>query len=97
VISVEFAVRAATSLPAQILGLRNRGLLREGFGADLVVMDLERVRDMATFEDPHQFAQGIEYVLVNGDFVVDGEGNRTGALSGVVIAREEGRAPPSIR
>ena len=96
VISVEFAVRAGTSLPAQILGLRNRGLVREGFGADLVVMDLERVRDMATFEDPHQFAQGIEYVLVNGDFVVDGEGNPTGSLPGVVIAREEGRAPPSM-
>ena len=95
VISVEFAVRAATSLPAQILGLRNRGLLREGFGADLVVMDLERIRDMATFEDPHQFSQGIEYVLVNGDFVVDGEGNRTGSFSGVVITPEEGRAPPS--
>lgn len=96
VISVEFAVRAGTSLPAQILGLRNRGLVREGFGADLVVMDLERVRDMATFEDPHQFAQGIEYVLVNGDFVVDGEGNPTGSLPGVVITREEGRAPPSM-
>ena len=96
VISVEFAVRAGTSLPAQILGLRNRGLLREGFGADVVVMDLERVRDMATFEDPHQFAGGIEYVLVNGDFVVDGEGNPTGSLPGVVIAREEGRAPPSM-
>ena len=97
VISVEFAVRAATSLPAQIIGLRNRGLLREGFGADLVVMNLERIRDMATFEDPHQFSQGIEYVLLNGDFVVDGEGNRTGSLSGVVISPEEGRAPPSVR
>jgi N-acyl-D-amino-acid deacylase len=96
VISVEFAVRAGTSLPAQILGLRNRGLLREGFGADVVVMDLERVRDMSTFEEPHRFAQGIEYVLVNGNFVVDGEGKPTGSLPGVVITPKEGRALPSV-
>lgn len=96
VISVDFAVRAGTSLPAQILGLRNRGLLREGFGADVVVMDLERVRDMSTFEEPHRFAQGIEYVLVNGKFVVDGEGKPTGSLAGVVITPKEGRAVPSI-
>ncbi|MDH3224530.1 MAG: amidohydrolase family protein, partial [Gemmatimonadota bacterium] len=88
-ISVEFAVRAQTSLPAQIVGLRNRGLVREGFIADLVVMDLERVRDMADFTDPHQYSQGMEYVLVNGEFVVDGEGNPTGALVGRVITREE--------
>lgn len=96
IISVEAAVRSATSLPAQILGLRSRGLLREGFIADVVVMDLDRVRDMATFEDPHQFAEGIEYVLLKGDFVVDGEGNPTGSLSGVVIVRDEGRTPPRV-
>jgi len=96
VLSVESAVRAGTSLPAQILGLRNRGLVMEGFGADLVVMNLERVRDMSTFENPHQFAQGIDYVLVNGKFVVDGEGKPTGALAGVVITRAQGRVPPSL-
>ena len=97
VISVEFAVRAGTSLPAQILGLRNRGLLREGFGADVAVMDLQRVRDMSTFEEPHRFAQGIEYVLVNGKFVVDGEGHPTGSLAGAVISRKDGLVPPSMR
>ena len=96
VISVEFAVRAQTSLPAQIIGLRNRGLVREGFEADVVVIDLDRVRDMADFTNPHQYSQGIEYVLVNGDFVVDGEGNRTGSLSGVVIVPEAGRAVPNV-
>jgi len=95
VISVEFAVRAATSLPAQIIGLRNRGLLREGFVADVVVMDLDRVRDMADFTNPHQYAQGIEYVLVNGNFAVDGEGNLTRLLRGVVITPAAGRAPVS--
>lgn len=93
VISVEFAIRAQTSLPAQIVGLRNRGLLREGYAADVVVMDLERVRDMADFTHPHQFAQGIEYVLENGEFVVDGEAKPTGKLAGVVITPKEGRAP----
>ena len=97
VISVEFAVNAQTSLPAQIIGLRNRGLVREGFGADLVVMDLDRLREMSDFTNPHQYAQGIEYVLVNGRFVVDGEGKPTGLLAGVVITPKEGRAPPSIR
>lgn len=97
VISVEFAVRAGTSLPAQILGLRNRGLLREGYWADIAVVDMDRIRDMSTFEDPHQFSQGVEYVLVNGEFVVEGEGNPTGSLPGVVITKKEGSAPPSLR
>jgi len=94
VISVENAVRAQSSLPAQIIGLRNRGRVEEGFWADLAVMDLERVRDLADFTDPHRYSQGFEYVLVNGTFVVDGEGNVTGTLPGVVITPEDGRAPP---
>ncbi|MBI4540081.1 MAG: amidohydrolase family protein [Gemmatimonadetes bacterium] len=96
VISVEAAVRSMTSLPAQILGLRNRGLLREGFVADVVVMDLERVRDRATFTDPHQYAEGIEYVVVGGKFVVD-NGSPTGALAGRVITPREGRAAPATQ
>ncbi len=96
VISVEFAVRAQTSLPAQIIGLRNRGLVRQGFWADLSVLDLDRLRELSDFTNPHQYAQGIEYVLVNGQFVVDGEGHPTGSLAGVVITRTEGRAPPSM-
>ncbi|MBI4538409.1 MAG: amidohydrolase family protein [Gemmatimonadetes bacterium] len=95
VISVEFAVRSGTSLPAQILGLRNRGLVREGFWADVVVMDLERVRDAASFTDPHRYAEGIEYVLVNGKLVVDGEGNPTGTFPGVVITPKDGRLAAS--
>jgi N-acyl-D-amino-acid deacylase len=71
VISLEDAVRASTSLPAQILGLRDRGMIREGFHADLVVFDLETIEDTATFFEPHQYADGIDFVLVNGEFIVD--------------------------
>jgi N-acyl-D-amino-acid deacylase len=85
VISVEDAVRSMTSLPAQILGLSDRGLIREGLAADLVVFDLDEIQDRATFVEPHQYPEGIEYVLVNGEFVVDG-GALTWKLPGKVIA-----------
>ncbi|HSM61197.1 MAG TPA: amidohydrolase family protein [Longimicrobiales bacterium] len=97
VITVEGAIRAQTSLPAQIIGLRNRGRVQEGFWADVTVMDLERVRDLADFTDPHRLSEGFEHVLVNGQSVVDGEGNVTGALPGVVITPADGRAPPVAR
>jgi len=85
VLSVENAVRSMTSLPAQIMRLRDRGLLREGFAADVVVFDLDRIRDTATFVQPHQYAEGIDYVLVNGVPVVDA-GRLTGRLAGRVLA-----------
>jgi len=86
IISVEHAVRAATSLPAQILGLRDRGMVREGFKADLVVFDLETIKDTATFFEPHQHAEGIDYVLVGGAFVKD-KGKLTWERPGKVITR----------
>lgn len=70
VISLENAVRASTSLPAQILGLRDRGMIREGLAADIVVFDPKTIRDTATFFQPHQYAKGLDYVLVNGTFVL---------------------------
>ncbi|HEX7120083.1 MAG TPA: D-aminoacylase [Longimicrobiales bacterium] len=84
VLSVADAVRSMTSLPAQILGLRDRGLLREGFAADIVVFDLDEIRDLATFFEPHQYPEGIDYVLVGGEFVVD-DGALTWKLPGTVI------------
>lgn len=84
VLSLEDAVRSATWLPATILGLRDRGMVREGFHADIVVFDPERIRDTATFFEPHQYPEGIEHVLVNGQFVVDA-GRLTMALPGKVI------------
>ncbi len=85
-ISLENAVRASTSLPAQIMGLRDRGMIREGLCADLVVFDLNTIKDTATFFEPHQYAEGIEFVMVNGTFVVD-KGELTWKKSGKVLTR----------
>ena len=88
--TVEEAVRTMTSLPAQVLGLRDRGLVREGMWADLVVFDPQEIRDMATALDPHQYAEGIDYVFVNGEAVVEG-GELTWALPGVVVTPRAAR------
>jgi N-acyl-D-amino-acid deacylase len=85
-ISLPFAIRSMTSLPAQILGLKDRGLLRENYWADIVLFDPAKVRDRATYTNPHQYAEGIPYVLVNGELVVDG-GKITGKLPGKVLKR----------
>ena len=74
-----------TSLPAQILGVRDRGLLREGYRADVVVFDPERIVDRATYEQPKQYASGVEHVLVNGVQVVDDGNHRALGLSGQVV------------
>jgi N-acyl-D-amino-acid deacylase len=95
VISVEDAVRSMTSLPAQILGLSDRGLVREGLAADLVVFDLDEIQDRATFVEPHQYPEGIEYVLVNGEFVVDG-GALTWKLPGKVITPSRAAAERAL-
>ncbi len=87
-ISLPSAVRSGTSLPAEIIGLPDRGLLRPGFRADLVVFDYDRLEDRATILEPHRYPEGIEYVLVNGEFTVDG-GRLTGALPGRVLDRNE--------
>jgi len=87
VTTVENAVRSMTSLPALICGLRDRGSIREGFRADLVVFNPQTIRDMATFDDPYRQAAGIEYVVVNGAFVVEA-GKPTGARPGIVINRK---------
>ena len=86
VISLPFAVRSMTGLPARIIGLKDRGLLREGYRADLVIFDLERLRDRATVLEPGLFSEGVDYVMVNGVFTVDG-GEFTEALPGVVVLR----------
>jgi len=85
--SVESAVRSMTSLPALICGLRDRGMVREGFRADLVVFDPATIRDTATFFEPHQYAAGVEFVLVNGTFVVEA-GRLTGKRPGTVLTRK---------
>ncbi|WP_419937315.1 N-acyl-D-amino-acid deacylase family protein [Candidatus Palauibacter sp.] len=84
VLSVESAVRSMTTLPAQLMGLRDRGLIREGLIADIAVLDLDELQDNATFFEPHQYPSGVDYVLVNGAFAVD-DGELTWALPGVVL------------
>ena len=83
------AIRKMTSFPAQRLGLPDRGLLRDGFKADIVVFDPETVKTDATKDDPKQYPVGIEYVIVNGRVVID-RGENTGALPGRALRR--GRA-----
>ncbi len=80
------AVRKMTSFPAQRLGLPDRGLLRDGFKADVVIFNPDTVKTHATREDPKQYPVGIEYVIVNGQVVIDG-GENTGALPGRALRR----------
>jgi dihydroorotase/N-acyl-D-amino-acid deacylase len=71
VLQLEEAIRKMTSLPAQRMNLHDRGLLRPGMAADVVIFDPDRIIDRATFTNPHQYPDGIEYVLVNGSIVVE--------------------------
>jgi len=75
IMSVEQAVRKCTSLPASRLGLTDRGMLREGMRADITVFDRNTIIDTATFEQPHQYPQGIAYVIVNGQVCLEGPTN----------------------
>jgi N-acyl-D-aspartate/D-glutamate deacylase len=80
------AIRKMTSFPAQRLGLPDRGLLRDGFKADVVVFDPRTVKAPATRTQPKQLPIGIEYVVVNGKVVID-QGKHTGMLAGRALRR----------
>jgi N-acyl-D-aspartate/D-glutamate deacylase len=81
---LEDAVRKMTALNASKLGLRDRGLLREGFFADITVFDPQRVIDRSTYENPFEYSEGIDYVIVNGEVVLD-QGKHTGKRPGKVL------------
>lgn len=81
IISIEQAIHAATGLPAETLGLKNRGLVKQGYAADVVVFDPARISDKATYTEPHQYAAGIRCVMVNGTLEV-ADGKFTGTLAG---------------
>ena len=87
ILALEDAIRRMTSHPAQRVGLKDRGILKEGFSADIVVFDPEKIIDKATFDRPAQFPEGIEKVLVNGQVVVD-SAELTKARPGKVLLRE---------
>lgn len=86
VIDLPFAIRSMTGLAADFLGIPDRGYVREGMYADLAVFDLERLRDMATFEEPKLYAEGTVHVLVNGEFALR-DGEATGVLAGRPLLR----------
>jgi len=84
VISLEEAIRKLTSLPATNLKIKKRGMLMPGYYADLAIFDPITIQDHATFENPHQYSTGMEYVLVNGTLVLE-NGEHTGAKPGKVV------------
>lgn len=84
IMPLEFAIHKMTGLPASNVGLKQRGLLREGYFADITIFDPKTVIDRATFEQPNQYPVGINYVIVNGRIEVD-NGQRTPALAGRVL------------
>ena len=83
-ITLEEAIRRMTSLAAQKFQLKDRGLLKEGYAADIVIFNENEVNDKATFEQPHQFSAGFKYVLVNGKLVIE-EGKHNGTKSGIPL------------
>jgi N-acyl-D-aspartate/D-glutamate deacylase len=83
-LSLELAIHKMTGLPASNVGLKQRGLLREGYFADITIFDPETVIDRATFAEPNQYPVGINFVIVNGQIEVD-HGQRTPVLAGRVL------------
>ncbi|HEV8286948.1 MAG TPA: D-aminoacylase [Chitinophagaceae bacterium] len=84
VISLEEAIRRMTSLPAQKFQLHDRGLLAEGYAADIVVFDESQVQDVSTYDRPHAYSQGFKYVIVNGVLTVENE-KHLGARAGMAL------------
>lgn len=85
-LSLPEAIRKMTSFPAQRLGISDRGLLRDGLFADVTVFDPKRIRSRATYDQPRQLSEGVEYVLVNGQLAIE-HGQHTGALPGRALRR----------
>lgn len=84
VISLEEAIRKLTHLPAENLKIQKRGLLKEGYYADIVIFDPDKIQDHATFENPHQYATGVRHVFINGQQVLR-DGEHTGAMPGRIV------------
>tara|TARA_B100000676_G_scaffold86063_1_gene86111 strand:+ start:4888 stop:6657 length:1770 start_codon:yes stop_codon:yes gene_type:complete len=82
--TLPFAIRSMTGLPASVVGLKDRGYLKENYAADITIINFQNIRDKATILKPDMLSEGIEYVIVNGEFTVD-QGELTGNLPGVII------------
>ncbi len=92
-LTLQEAIRKFSALPAQRMRLTDRGVLKQGLWADIVVFDPEKVRDVATFENPNQLSEGMQYVLVNGVPVIE-QGKMTKTLPGKVLLGQGYRAQP---
>jgi len=92
VLTLEDAIRRMTSLPARTFRLRDRGLIREGMAADVVLFDPDKVQDKATFQQPHQYSEGFDYVIVNGKISVE-EGKLTNSRNGQILRRTAWQQP----
>lgn len=90
VLTLEDAIRKMTSANAAKIGIFDRGILRPGLMADVTIFDAARIIDNATYEKPHQYATGVEYVIVNGQVVLD-RGRHTDARPGSILKRQHGR------
>jgi N-acyl-D-aspartate/D-glutamate deacylase len=84
VLTLEDAIRRMTSLSMERIGQKERGLIKEGMFADVVILDADRIQDLATYEDPHRFSVGMVHILVNGQLVLR-DGSLTGAKPGRVL------------
>jgi dihydroorotase/N-acyl-D-amino-acid deacylase len=93
VLTLEQAIHKMTGMPAARLGVQDRGLLRVGAFADVVVFDPATIADEATFTEPHQYPVGIDYVIVNGKLAVDA-GKFVDVRAGRVLRRPAGRTAP---
>jgi len=91
IITLEHAIRSASGLPADVLKLPDRGYLKPGYFADVVVFDPETFIDRATFDKPHQYATGVRFLLVNGKLAVD-QGKYMDALAGRVLRHKSSAA-----
>ncbi len=87
IVSLPEAIRKITMLPAETLGISDRGKIAAGMFADIVCFDFDNIIDKADYVNPHQYAEGIEYVLVNGEVVIH-KGEHTGKLAGKVLKRK---------
>ena len=85
-LSIEEAIYKMTGLPAQKMGLKDRGILKEGFFADITIFDQNAIAEKATFTDPHNYSKGIKYVLVNGKLTLK-DGEHVGAMNGKILKR----------
>ena len=96
IISIAHAVRSMTSLPAQFLGLTDRGTLRVGNKADITLLDMEAIKDNATFFEPHQYPTGIHHVMVNGELLIE-DGQLLDILPGEVLSNQSSFRSPKFQ